>query len=110
MRMKAATLTLLIILASLSLFGALPAGAQQDAPATEEHSGAGGQALPPQADGDNRDIVPIAPLTAGAAAGAAAILLLITFIRLRAGWEPHRPPEGSQADHLGHPDAAGGHH
>ena len=32
----------------------------------------------------------------------AAIALTFTLLRLRAGWEPHRPPHGSVADNLGH--------
>jgi hypothetical protein len=63
-----------------------------------------GSPLPPQSDESSRDIIPIVPLTAGAAAGAAAIALALTLLRLKAGWEPHRPPAGSVADNLGHQD------
>ncbi|HXG35555.1 MAG TPA: hypothetical protein VNL15_01150 [Dehalococcoidia bacterium] len=57
-----------------------------------------------QEDGGGRDILPLAVLTVGSAAGVALFALLVTLARKRIGWEPHRPPEGSQADHLGHPE------
>ncbi|HZP27084.1 MAG TPA: hypothetical protein VFB90_08570, partial [Dehalococcoidia bacterium] len=82
---------LLLLLTSVPAFAA-PLG--QDRPE--------GNPLPPQADQSSRDIIPIVPLTAGAAAGAAAIALTFTLLRIKAGWEPHRPPAGSVADNLGH--------
>lgn len=85
--------------ALLLVLAAAPAFA---APAAQERPE--GNPLPPQADHSSRDIIPLVPLTFGAAAGVGAIALLLTFLRMRAGWEPHRPPPGSVADNLGHVD------